>query len=190
MRRPGRRALLLLAAAAAPLGCGFRPMYAPDGEASIDPDLPDGLRRELAAVRIGPMYERFGQVMRRDLQRRFEGMRPGTPGRYLLTVGVRFDSDVLGYRRDGTISRVRYIASAEWDLTTQSVPPERIARSLQPIRVIDAFNVPDLQFFSADVSRDAMEGRLAETLTRQIVEGVALQLRRRMEAQAGQAAPA
>ena len=49
-------------------GCGFRPLYAPvtteDGGA-------EDIRNELAAVRIGNIPERSGQLLRRDLQRRF-----------------------------------------------------------------------------------------------------------------------
>jgi LPS-assembly lipoprotein len=188
--RGRRRGLLAgLAAAALTAGCGFRPLHGPGGEEVGLEDLPAELRREMAAVRIAPMYERTGQIMRRDLQRRFEGQSPGTPGRYLLTVAVRYDSDVLGYRRDGTISRVRIIATADWTLTTQSVPPEPIARSAYPIRIVDAFNVPDLQFFSADVSRDAMDLRLTSFLTQQIAEGVALEFRKRLENRTLPAAP-
>ncbi|MFX5084992.1 hypothetical protein ABTC40_20335, partial [Acinetobacter baumannii] len=87
---------------------------------------------------------------------------------YQLNVAVGIDAEVLGYRRDGTISRVRYNATGHWTLTTLSVPPQVIARSALPVRTLDSFNVPDLQFFSADTSRDAMEGRLAEMLADEI----------------------
>src|SRR4051794_24538649 len=50
-------------------GCGFRPLYGPvtaaDGTESA-------LTDELAAVRVGPIYERTGQLLRRNLQRRLE----------------------------------------------------------------------------------------------------------------------
>lgn len=184
-----RRGLLGAAGLLALGGCGFRPLYGP----AAAPDAPDDLRRELAAVRVALIGERFGQLLRRDLQRRFEGLAPGTPGRYLLTVAVGFDTEILGYRRDGTISRVRTIATGDWNLATQSVPPQVIGRSAIPPRVMDAFNVPDLQFFAADTARDATDQRIVEVLGQQIAQGVTLELRRHLASQAaaeGRRAPA
>lgn len=68
-----RRGLLVGATAGLGLGgCGFRPLYgpiaAPDGGAGGE-----DIRTELAAIRVGLIPERFGQLLRRDLQRRFEG---------------------------------------------------------------------------------------------------------------------
>lgn len=189
---PPRRGLLRAAASAGAAGlagllagCGFRPLYGPLPAAPEEG--PEEFRRELAAIRVGLIPDRFGQVLRRDLQRRFEGLAPGTPARYLLAVAVQFDTEILGYRRDGTISRVRQIAVADWNLTTQAVPPQLVARSERPIRVLDAFNVPDLQFFAADTAREAMEQRLIERLGNEIARGVSLELRRRVEGRAAQA---
>jgi LPS-assembly lipoprotein len=184
-----RRGLLVGATAGLGLGgCGFRPLYgpiaAPYGGAGGE-----DIRTELAAIRVGLIPERFGQLLRRDLQRRFEGTAPGTAARYLLTVGVGISAEVLGYRRDGTISRVRYTATGTWNLATQSVPPQLVARNPLPFRTIDSFNVPDLQFFAADAARDAMEGRLVEVLGEEIFREVAIALRnRRQEAAAAAAA--
>ncbi|WP_135467838.1 LPS assembly lipoprotein LptE [Crenalkalicoccus roseus] len=186
-RRP-RRALLGAAGLLALGGCGFRPLYGP----AAAPEGPAELRAELAAVRVAPIGDRFGQLLRRDLQRRFEGSAPGTQARYLLTVGVGFDTEILGYRRDGTISRVRSIAIGNWTLATLSVPPQPVGRSAMPVRVMDAFNVPDLQFFAADTARDAMEQRLVGMLAHEIANGVALELRRHLARTAaeGRRAPA
>jgi hypothetical protein len=66
-----------------------------------------------------------------------------------------------------------------------SVPPRQIAASSLPSRAIDAFNIPDLQFFAADSARDAMEGRLVEQLAEEIFRRVAMELRREREQRAG-----
>ncbi len=173
----GRRGILAATLGLGLAGCGFRPLYGPP-EAGLGA-VPDGVRQSLAAIRVGPIPERTGQLMRRELQRRLEGLAPGTPARYQLAVALLTDAEVLAYRRDGTISRVRFLVSADWVLTTQAVPPVPVARSARPIRAIDAFNVPDLQFFAADTARDVAFERLIETLSLQIVEGLALQLRDR-----------
>lgn len=159
-------------------GCGFRPLYAPvSGEDGGTSDIRD----ELAAVRVGDIPERTGQVLRRDLQRRFEGVRLGVPARYGLLVSVTYSVEPLGYRRDGTITRLRYIATGNWTLATLAVPPRQIAASSIPARALDAFNIPDLQFFAADSARDAMETRLSEQLSEDIFRRVALELRRDRE---------
>ncbi len=157
-------------------GCGFRPLHGPivgaDGSES-------DLRDELAAVRIGPLYERSGQLLRRNLQRRFEGSAPGLAARYVLQVSVSYGAEVLGYRRDGAITRLRYTATGGWTLSTLAVPPQQIAASAIPYRTLDSFNIPDLQFFAADAARDAMERRLGEQLSEEIYRQVAMELRRR-----------
>lgn len=163
-------------------GCGFRPLYAPvtaeDG-GSAD------IRDDLAAVRIGNIPERSGQLLRRDLQRRFEGVRTGVPARYMLQVAVSYTVEPLGYRQDGTITRLRYVATGSWNLATMAVPPRQIAASSIPARALDAFNIPDLQFFAADSARDAMERRLVEELSEDIYRRVALELRRERQQRAG-----
>jgi LPS-assembly lipoprotein len=173
---PRRRALLGAAGLLGLGGCGFSPLYAPGGGGGEE------LRAEMAAIRIGPVYERNGQLLRRSLQRRFEDSRPGTQARYLLSVTPTFGYEVLGYQRDGTISRVRVTATGNWNLATLAVPPQVLANSPIPYRSFDSFNIPDLQFFSADTAREAAEQRLVELLSEEISRAVVLELRRRNEA--------
>ena len=153
-------------------------MYAPADAAGA------GLTPELAAVRVGPIYERAGQLLRRNLQRRLEDTSPGTPARYQLNVTYVPGVEVLGYRQDGTITRIRYTITGNWDLSTLSVPPETVARSNLPYRTIDSFNIPDLQFFSADSARDALESRAMDQMAEEITRQVAMTLRKRQKAAA------
>ncbi|MDO9712168.1 LPS assembly lipoprotein LptE [Paracraurococcus lichenis] len=178
--RPATRRALLGAVGLLGLsGCGFRPLYGP--VTAADGSEAD-LTTELAAVRIGPIYERTGQLLRRNLQRRMEDSAPGTPARYQLNVSYVPGLEVLGYRRDGTITRIRYTFTGNWDLATLSVPPQPVARSIIPYRALDSFNIPDLQFFSADSARDAMEARAMEMMSEEITRQVAMALRKRREA--------
>jgi LPS-assembly lipoprotein len=161
--------------------CGFRPLYGPitaaDGSEAY-------LEEELAAVRIGPLYDRTGQLLRRSLQRRMEETAPGTPARYLLNVNLDLGTEILGYRQDGTPTRVRFTLNGNWNLNTIAVPPQRIATSGIPYRTIDSFNIPDLQFFSADTSRDAALVRLMDDLSDEVSRQVAMALRRQKEQRA------
>lgn len=162
-------------------GCGFRPLYGPITAADGSEE---DLHAELAAVRVGPLYERSGQLLRRSLQRRLEDSAPGTQARYLLNVSVDLGSEILGYRRDGAVTRLRYVVSGNWNLWTIGVPPQRIAASGIPYRALDSFNIPDLQFFAADAARDATIERLMEALSEEITRQVAMELRRRKESSA------
>lgn len=162
-------------------GCGFRPLYGPI--AAADGSTQD-LQTELAAVRIGPQYDRTGQLLRRSLQRRFEDSLPGTPARYMLNVSFDLGSEILGYRQDGAITRVRFTVAGNWNLTTLGVPPQRLAASAIPFRELDSFNIPDLQFFAADSSRDAALERLMDGISEEVSRQVAMELRRRKEASA------
>lgn len=176
-----RRRLLGASGLLALSGCGFHPLYGPAEQAAAQEP---GLVEALASIRVGPIPERTGQLLRRSLQRRFEDGAPGTPARYTLQVAVTYAAEPLGYRRDGAITRLRYTATASWTLSTLSVPPQQIAAAGIPYRTIDSFNIPDLQFFAADSARDAMERRLVDMIAEEIHQQVALEMRRRMETKA------
>lgn len=180
-----RRGLLLSSlglASAGLAGCGFRPVYGPDGERNIaaSPGSEPGLQEQLASVRVGPIGDRTGQILRRTLQRQLEGLRPGTQARYDLNASINWQAEALGYRRDGTATRIRYVATGTWVLSTAAVPPVVVDRGR--VRTLDDFNIPDLQFFASDSSRDEAERRLIAELSDRIVLGVAVSLRRRMQA--------
>ena len=156
-------------------GCGFEPLYAPGPMANGT-----ALSEELGAVRVGPIYDRNGQLLRRFLQQRMEDSRPGTAARYELRAGIIMALDLQGYREDGAVSRVRYLATSDFTLVRIAVPEEEVLRGRA--RRFDAYTIPELQFFAADVSREAMERRLMEGLAEDITRRVALGLRRRGQA--------
>lgn len=171
---------LVLGTAALLGGCGFQPVYGPGGERRADATAPlePRLLDAMASVRVGPISDRNGQLLRRELQRQLEDRRPGSQVRYDLAVSYSTASEVLGYRRDGTITRVRIVATANWILATAAIPPEVVDRGTA--RTLDAFNIPDLQFFAADASREDMERRIIAELSDRVVLGVSVALRRRL----------
>lgn len=192
----GRRALLrrfgVLAlgggAALALPGCGFRPLYAP-ADGNGDGDGP-AVAAELATVRVSRIPERFGQLLRRGLEHRLargaSASGPASPARYELRVSPALAVEGVGFTRDGTATRSRYVASGNWVLLRLGPPQQQIAAGVE--RTTDAFNVPTSQFFASDASRDAAERRLTEALADQIVSRLAVEFRRRLDAAA--AAPA
>ena len=130
----------------------------------------------LAAVKVGLITERQGQLMRRRLE---EGLAPAARGavtaRYDLRVGLGYSAEVQGYRRDGAASRVRYTATANWFLFDVGTPPREITRGTE--RAFDAYDIPENEFFAADVARETMERQLIEQLAQQILERLAMHFR-------------
>ena len=96
------RRRLLAVALAAPLvlvleGCGFRPLYGNRGSS------PGAI--ELAAVAVGPISDRLGQILRNDL---IEGLTPlGEPAhpRYRLSANLRQSKPSLAIQSDSSITR-------------------------------------------------------------------------------------
>jgi LPS-assembly lipoprotein len=168
MDRTTRRALIALGLPLLAAGCGFRPMY---GQGS-GPEV-SRVAASLAAVKIGLITERQGQLLRRRLEQGLapkgrEGVRP----QYDLRVGLAYGFELQGFRRDGFPSRVRSNATANWFLFDLGAPPKEIARGTE--RASDAYDIPENQFFAADVARDIMERQLIEQLAQQILERLAI----------------
>lgn len=166
IRDPGRgpsprRALLGLLLLS---GCGFRPLHGPRPNGAAAP--------RLDAVRVGLIPERNGQLLRRELESRL-GSRGGA-ARYDLRVGLAYGVELQGFARDGTPSRVRITATANWFLFDLGAPPRLVANGTE--RAFDAYNIPENQFFSADTSRDATERRLVEQLAEDIARRLAVRL--------------
>ena len=171
---PRRAALAALSGGLLTLGgCGFRPLYGPDREG----DAP--VNAELAAIRVGPVADRVGQVLRQELERRFQAS--GTAqARYTLILGFQVAAELQGFRRDGSPSRVRYTYSVPYTLNTMAVPPVPIATGTAT--AFDAYNIPDQQFFAGIQSSNAASRRLVQELARDITERLAVVLRDRPRA--------
>lgn len=157
-----RRAVIVLPAALL-AGCGFRPLHGPRPGGAAAPGL--------ETVRVGLIPERNGQLLRRRLEERIGAAGSG-PARYDLRVGLAYGVELQGFARDGTPSRVRVTATANWFLYDTGAPPRLVARGTE--RAFDAYNVPENQFFSADTSRDATERRLVDQLAEDVVRRLAL----------------
>jgi len=181
MSRAGRRGVLRGAVGLAALlacGCGFRQLHAPVGAAGGDADV----AADLAATRIAFIPERFGQLVRRGLQQRL-----GTAGvsepKWELQVVPALSVDAIGVQRDGSITRVRYLATANWSLM-RIAPRELVANGFE--RSLDAYNIQPNQYFAGDSSREATERRLAEQISDEVVLRLAIRLRSLREGRAPQ----
>jgi len=144
-------------------GCGFRPLYGPRATGAA--------AAGLETVRVGLITERNGQLLRRQLEERL-GSGTGALARYDLRVGLAYGVELQGFTRDGTPSRVRVTATANWFLYDTASPPRLVANGVE--RSFDAYNVPENQFFAADTSREAAERRLMEQLADDMVRRLAV----------------
>ncbi|WP_270937444.1 LPS assembly lipoprotein LptE, partial [Falsiroseomonas oryzae] len=140
---------------------------------------------ELAATRVPVIPQRFGQLVRRGLQQRLgSGAGVAESARWELTVAPSLTGEGLGIQSDGSATRLRFIATANWRLARVGAQ-ETVASGFE--RVIDASNVLQNQYFASEASRDAADFRMAELLADEVVTRVALQFR---ALQAGAAAQA
>jgi LPS-assembly lipoprotein len=166
-----RRALLGLGAGAALSGCGFQPVYMPTASGN-----PGVAERELAAVRVGLIPERPGQLLRQALQQRLASD-SGVPHRYDLQVTYWVSGEGLGVQPDNVATRIRLTGSAAWTLMAQDPAHTRLAGG--SARAIDGFNVFNQQYFAADLENETVQRRLADRMADQIATQLAIWFRKR-----------
>ncbi|HET6198386.1 MAG TPA: LPS assembly lipoprotein LptE, partial [Acetobacteraceae bacterium] len=134
-------------------------------------------QRELAAVHVGVIADRPGQLLRQALQQRLELAGSGAAAqRYDLAVGFAISGEGIAVLRDTTATRVRAIGHADWALIAQDPGRTRLASG--SARAVDGFNIIDVQYFAADLENEAVQRRLAEALAEQITIQLAAYFRR------------
>jgi LPS-assembly lipoprotein len=166
-----RRTLLSLALGASLPGCGFRPVYMPTASGG-----PGVASRELAAIDVGIIPDRPGQLLRQALQKRFEGAGGGVVRKYALGVSYSIGGEGIAIQPDNSITRVRLIARGSWTLRAQDPGQTRLTGGLA--RAVDGVNILNQQFFAADLENEAVQRRLAEQIADQITLQLAAYFRR------------
>ncbi len=156
----GRR-LALLGGAGALAGCGFRPLYAPESFGGSSP-----VSAELAAVYVGVLPERTGQLLRQALQQRFDGAGTGVAKRYQLETSVAVEGEGVAVQRDNSTTRIRLVGTANWTLRTLSLERKVLTQGMA--RVLDGFNILNQQYFAADLESGAATARVTQALADQI----------------------
>jgi LPS-assembly lipoprotein len=159
----GRRAALL-GLGGAVSGCGFHPIYAPRS------DQPGGSQSQLAAIRVAPTGDRAGQLLRQELQARFDHGE-ALAKRYELVAAFALTEDLVGIQSDTSATRLRFIASASWSLRTLSTAPVVLTSGTS--RSLDGANIIDQQYFELDLAGETVTRRLAASLADQITIQVA-----------------
>ena len=158
-------------AAASLAGCGFHPLYLPASSGG------GPVPAELAAIYVTIEAERAGQLLRQALQRRLEGPGLGVAKRYELAAAPAISAEGLGIQTDTSTTRIRLNATATWYL--RALDPQRTLLATGSARVLDGYNILNQQYFAADLENEAAIKRIDESLADQIVQQVAIFLRRR-----------
>jgi LPS-assembly lipoprotein len=161
--RFGANAAVGLALACA--GCGFHPLYAPGGNTQA------GLRE----VFVDAIPNRNGQLLRQALQQRLEGSEGGGNEHFELSVSLALASDSIGIQSDNSSTRTRFLGTAHWTLHKPGAFGGKMASGT--VRSLDGANVIDEQFFYSDLSTEAIQRRMGESLADQIVEALAAYFR-------------
>lgn len=172
-----RNVLTLGLMGAALAGCGFRPVYMPTASGK-----PGVAERELAAVEVGIIGERPGQLLRQALQQRFASD-AGSPHRYRLTADFRIAGEAVGIQIDNTASRIRLTGSVNWALTSRD--SARATLTSGSARTLDGFNVFSQQYFASTLENEVVQKRMAEALADQVALQLSIWFNRRAETGAG-----
>ncbi len=154
-------ALALLALA----GCGFHPVYATRGASA--PAVVG-----LSQVDVALIPERFGQLTRQALEARLEVGGQGAVHRYRLVTTLGLSSDAISVLPDTVATHVRLIGTAHWTLMAEDASGATLAHGTA--RDVDGFDIIDQQYFAADLSNEAVQGRIAKALADQIALQLAL----------------
>lgn len=150
-------------------GCGFKPVYMPTASGN-----PGVAQRELAAVSVGLIPDRPGQLLRQALEERFAND-SGVARRYDLQVVFSIAGEGLGIEADNSATRVRLTGNASWTLVAQD--PARTRLTSGSARAIDAFNAFDSQYFASDLSNEQVQRRLTAALADQVALQLAIWFR-------------
>jgi len=174
MTRPGRRAALLLGLGGAVTGCGFHPVYAPEGNGP-------GAEAGLAAIEVKPIYERPGQILRDALLGRLR-TQPDAPRRFDLQVTFWITGQAQGILNFTAATRLRTVANATWVLLSRDGKQTRLVEGSD--QLIDGFDVFATQYFTIDLDNAHVQQRLAEAMAERIALRLAIWFRQNPSAMA------
>ncbi len=164
--------------------CGFQPVYAPATQSQVAAEASGhSVAGELAAIDVGLIGERSGQLLRNALQERFERSGITAARHYDLSVSYSVSSEGIGIRQDYSSTRQRYIGRATYTLTADS--PVRHTLTSGIARAVDGLNVFNQQYFASDQESDAVIRRIAGAVADQIAQQLAVYFHKRAAASAG-----
>ena len=161
-RRPAALVLLLLLG-----GCGFHPLYASAQNGAAGP-----AASGLAAISVGQIPDRTGQLLRLALEERFERSGLALAHLYDLNVTFSVSTEGIAIQTDTSNARVRIVGTATYQLIAQD--PDRRTLTSGTARSMDGLNVFDQQPFAADLETEVVQRRVAEAVADEITQQLAI----------------
>ena len=159
-----RRTVIAFGVLLAAGGCGFRPLYAPDGAVG---SLATG---SLSRVAIRPIGGRAGQVLQRYLLERMNPRgRPAAPS-HELTVNLSEQEFGASIQDDADATRLTLRVTAEFNLRIADSSESVLADSIDALSSFDQV----LQLYTTDTNRIEARERALEQIADDITLRVAL----------------
>jgi LPS-assembly lipoprotein len=168
----GRRAVFPVLAGALLGGCGFKPMYARTQGGATGP-----AAQGLAQTNVVNIPERSGQMLRQDLQERFERSGVSEARRYDLSVKFGLQLEGIAVTPDTVATRLRVIGQATFQLVAQD--STRTTLYAGTARSVDGLNPFNQQMFATDLEFETVQRRIAADLADQITQQLATYFDRR-----------
>jgi len=159
------RKLLAFLALTSLAGCGFSPLYGDAGTSSTVAD-------KLAEVQVQNIPERTGQMLRESIEQQLYANGSPTTQLYVLTVSYSIGEQGVGIQQDTSVTRNRFIATANWTLAAVGTPGVPIATGLASTE--DAQNIIDQQYFALTLETTTIDQQLADQIGQQISSQVAV----------------
>ena len=169
-----RRVVLGLGLGGALAGCGFRPIHSPVSEG--------GTGAELAAVYVGILPDRPGQLFRQAMQERLSN-ESGTAQRYELRAILAIGGEGIAIQPGNIATRIRLTGNVAWSLIAWD--PARTALTSGNARIMDGFNIFNNQYFAADMENEQVQRRMVNGLADQVVTQLAIWFRAHPSTQPG-----
>jgi len=148
-------------------GCGWTPLYADPATGPAD--------KELAAIKVMPIPERFGQRLEWALRTSLNPSGVPTPERYRLRVTLQTVRQDLGVITQGIATRGRFDAYAQFSLDDSSSGKPLLQGNSH---VAESFDIVANEY-SSTVAEDDSRVRSVEELRRDLVSRLTVFMQRR-----------
>jgi LPS-assembly lipoprotein len=138
--------VFLAVAALALSGCGFQPMYGQHAREATP------VSTDLAAVQVGLIPNRSGQLLRNELIRLLNPAAAAQPGRYTLSVALKETVDTFAVERSGFATTANVEVVATYTLMEDATGNPVLAGAS---RAVSGYNLLDNAFSTYVASGDA-----------------------------------
>jgi LPS-assembly lipoprotein len=125
--------------------CGFSPLYGEHSQST-------SVASQLALIKVPPINDRTGQLIRIELTNRLTPTQAGSPASYLLPVTLSESRTNLVVRKDAAATRVNLTITAAFRLLRIS---DGVVLTTGNIRSVNSYDIVDSNYASLAAESDA-----------------------------------